>query len=177
MKRRAVASFAPVVGNDVPPRVLVLGSMPGEASLAAQQYYAHPQNAFWRIVGAVYGFAPELDYAERLRRLTANGVVLWDVLARCRRRGSLDSAIERASASTNDFAGLLAAHPTISVVCSNGALAHELFERRVVPVVAAAARLVRHKLPSTSPAHAGMGFEAKLAVWRAALRSALPATQ
>jgi double-stranded uracil-DNA glycosylase len=171
VKRRAVASFAPVVGREVEPRVLVLGSMPGEASLAAQQYYAHPQNAFWRLVGAVYGFAPELEYAERLRLLTANGVALWDVLARCHRRGSLDSAIERASAATNDFAGLFAAHPTIAVVCLNGALAHDLFERRVVPLVPAASRLVRHRLPSTSPAHAGLGFAAKLAAWRAALRA------
>ena len=100
--RTAVCSFPPAFRTDA--RVLILGSMPGEASLAAGRYYAHPRNAFWPIMGALFGAGAELPYDQRLARLNAAGVALWDVIARCRRPGSLDSAIE--DSVPNDLASL-----------------------------------------------------------------------
>lgn len=157
-----LCGFPPLTG--VAPRVLVLGSMPGAASLARTEYYGHPRNAFWPIMGVLFGAGPELPYAERTARLTAAGVALWDVLAACRRRGSLDSAIEPASIEVNDIAGLLAAQPGIVHVCCNGTAAATLYRRHVL------ARLPRTlpwtRLPSTSPAHAERSFADKLAAWR-----------
>lgn len=148
-------------------RVLVLGSMPGQASLAATEYYAHPRNVFWEIMGVLFGAGRELDYRARLARLTAAGVALWDVAHRCRRPGSLDAAIVRASVEPNDFAALFRACPQLHTVCFNGGTARELYRRRVLPLDPAAGRpLAYHLLPSTSPAHAALDFTAKLARWR-----------
>ena len=140
--------------------------MPGRASLAAQQYYAQPQNAFWRIMGSLLGAGPDLTYARRLTVLRDRGIALWDVLESCVRVGSLDSAIEQGSAKPNDLVRLLREQPTIRDVFFNGATAQALFERRVrtdadrlVPGV------VYRRLPSTSPAHAAMPFEEKLERW------------
>lgn len=155
---------------DAAARVLVLGSMPGAASLAAGQYYAHSQNAFWPIVEAVVGIDRGLDYAERCARLAAAGIAVWDVLASCVRPGSLDADIDPASIATNDFAAFFAAHPRIAVVCCNGATALACYRRRVVPSLAgAAAALPVVALPSTSPAHASLGRAEKIARWRDAL--------
>jgi len=156
-----VRSFAPLFRADA--RVLVLGSMPGAASLAAAQYYAHPRNAFWPIMGALFGAGPELPYAQRLERLAAAGVALWDVIGCCERAGSLDSAIAPASVEPNDLAGLFAACPAIGHVFFNGTTAATLF-RRHCPNQARPLPLAR--LPSTSPAHAGRNFADKLAAWQ-----------
>ncbi len=163
-----VHGLPPIAAADA--RVLVLGSMPGAASLAAGQYYAHPQNAFWSIVEAVVGVARDRDYAERCARLAAAGVAVWDVLASCVRPGSLDADIDPASIATNDFGVFLAAHPCIATVCCNGATAFACYRRRVVPQLrGAAAVLPVVQLPSTSPAHATLDRAAKIAGWRAAL--------
>lgn len=147
----------PVVGGA--PRLLVLGSFPGEASLAHARYYAHPRNQFWPIVGALLGEPlAAIDYAHRLERMVAGGIALWDVLAGCRRVGSLDASIRDARA--NDLDGLLAATPSLRAVAFNGATA-----ARAAPV-ASARGLAVYRLPSTSPAHAGLDFAAKLARWR-----------
>ena len=153
------------------PRVLVLGSMPGVASLTAQRYYAHPRNVFWRIAAEVFGFDAELPYDERLAQLAAHGVALWDVLATCERSGSLDSAISRATAQVNDFVTYFADHPQVSHVCLNGAAAADLYERRVLPALpdSLRQRLSSFRLPSTSPANAAVSYPAKLAAWREAL--------
>lgn len=165
----AVRSFAPVFRADA--RVLILGSMPGVASLAAAQYYAHPRNAFWNIMGVLFDAGPELPYDERLARLNAAGVALWDVIARCKRSGSLDSAIARSSVEPNDFTGLFAVCPRISHVFFNGATAETAFRRHVrLPADAGPANFVR--LPSTSPAHAARDVANKLAAWQA-VRDAL----
>lgn len=168
-----VRSFAPVFRADA--RVLVLGSMPGAASLAAAQYYAHPRNAFWPIMGALFGAGPELPYGERLQRLTAAGVALWDAIGACTRSGSLDSAIDRDSIEANDFAGLFAACPAIGHVFFNGGAAENAFRRHVRLPAAQAARLAFTRLPSTSPAYAARSAAVKLAAWRCVREAALGA--
>jgi hypoxanthine-DNA glycosylase len=146
--------------------VLVLGSLPGRASLEAHQYYAQPQNAFWRIMGALIDAGPELDYAQRLERLKRSALGLWDVLAAGQREGSLDAAIIRETAIVNDFATLFERHSRIELVCFNGRTAEDLYRRRVLPSLPARfAGLALHALPSTSPAHAGMPFALKLERW------------
>lgn len=161
-----VHSFEPIVGPSA--TTLILGSMPGVASLAAQQYYAHPRNAFWPIMGTVFGAGPDTSYADRTTTLQRNGIAVWDVLKLCLREGSLDSAIDESSIVTNDIAGLLEAYPTIDRVLFNGAKAHESYRRYVTP--AENFRGVDAiRLPSTSPAHASLTLEAKTRAWASAL--------
>lgn len=153
-------SFPPVVNART--RVLILGSMPGEASLAAGQYYAHPRNQFWRLLGELVNEdLVALPYEQRLARLQAHHIGLWDVIAACERQGSLDSAIRNAEA--NDFALLHRLCPALQRVGFNG-----LTSGKFAPVFANAGyqTLV---LPSSSPAHAGRSFEQKLEVWRGLL--------
>ena len=166
-----VCSFPPVFHADA--RVLILGSMPGAASLAAAQYYAHPRNAFWPLMGRLFDAGPELSYEARLARLNAVGVALWDVIARCRRPGSLDSAIDRDSVEPNDFASLFATCTRIDHVFFNGTAAESAF-RRHVRLPAGMRPLAFTRLPSTSPAHAARDFATKLAAWQP-VRDALAA--
>lgn len=171
MSRKGVpvsVGFPPVADDFA--RVLVLGSLPGRRSLEAREYYAQPQNAFWRIMGRLFGAEPALPYEQRLERLRARGVALWDVLAAGEREGSLDSSIDPKSIVVNDFASFLARHRRIGLICFNGRTAAELYRRRVVPMLAPEwAALTTRVLPSTSPAHASLRFEQKLARWAAAL--------
>ncbi len=151
-------------------RVLILGSMPGEASLAAQQYYAHPRNSFWPIMGAVLGFDAALPYAQRLDHLMHKRVALWDVLGACRRTGSLDSAIVADSIQINPFSTFLRDHSEIERILFNGSAACTLFRRQVLPSLGAASEgIAPVRLPSTSPAHAAMTYSLKLQAWRDAL--------
>lgn len=159
-------SFPPVYAPDA--CVLILGSMPGTASLAAGAYYAHPYNQFWRILGELCGAGPDLSYAVRLARLRAHKIALWDVLDSCVRPGSLDSAIEHTSAIANDIPGLLRAAPRIRRICCNGATAYHGVRRYFGDELDALGVTVL-RLPSTSPANAGWSFACKLAAWRAAL--------
>lgn len=147
--------------------------MPGVASLTAGQYYAHPRNAFWPLMQALFAVPPSAPYATRLAALGEAGVALWDVLAECERDGSLDSAIAPGSVAVNDIAGLLAMHADLRVVALNGGTAARLFDRHVAPSLGsrlAAMRILR--LPSTSPAHAARSFMQKAEAW-AALPAAL----
>ncbi|HEU4418288.1 MAG TPA: DNA-deoxyinosine glycosylase [Planctomycetota bacterium] len=155
-------------------RVLILGSMPGVRSLAAGQYYAHPHNAFWHILGALCGFTPGAPYRERTRQLRAHGIALWDVLQSCERPGSLDSSIVRTSMRTNDFATFLARHRRIGLVLCNGSTAFSLFTTRVRPELRPPWNgLHCIRMPSTSPANAGLRVPQKLAAWRAVLAPVL----
>ena len=153
-------------------RVLVLGTMPGARSLAERQYYAHPQNAFWRIMGALFDFDPAAPYGDRVDALTGAGVAVWDVLGACRREGSLDTAIDPGTVVVNDFATLLREQSGLKRIVFNGAKAAELFDRHAAPRLVERApperpRLPeRLRLPSTSPANARLRFDAKLAAWR-----------
>lgn len=166
-----VQSFPPIA--DAGARVLILGSMPGVASLRAGRYYAHTRNAFWPLLGALLGVAAEAPYEARVAALRAAGIALWDVLHTCTREGSLDSMIDRETAVPNNLPGFLAAHPQIRHVFFNGAAAEACFRRHVLPHLDAAA-LEFARLPSTSPANAASSFEQKLAAWRAALSPLLP---
>lgn len=165
--RAALSSgFPPVAGRDA--RLLILGSLPGVRSIRDQQYYAQPQNAFWRIMGELVGAQRELDYAERLERLKASGIALWDVAAAAERPGSLDSAIVRASVEANDFGSFFEAHSRIGLICFNGAKAAELYRRLVLPGLDEPLTAIpTRRMPSTSPAHAAMPYAQKLKKWSA----------
>lgn len=148
--------LAPVVDADA--RCLILGSFPSPASLAAGQYYAHPQNQFWRLLGGVLGEdLPALAYAERVGRVSARGVAIWDIYACCRRDGALDSAIR--DGEINDFERLFELAPKLGRVLFNGQTAgrlHEPFRARGLAVAV---------LPSSSPAYT-LAYADKLARWR-----------
>jgi hypoxanthine-DNA glycosylase len=159
-----IHSFTPVSNADA--KMLILGSMPGKESLKQNQYYAHPSNVFWKIMGELVGAYPHLPYAERLYVLKSSGIALWDVLASCERETSLDAHIRKETA--NDFASFFALHPHITRVFFNGAKAEQCF-RKFVQDKQTLPPLELHRLPSTSPAHAGMRYADKLQAWRAAL--------
>jgi hypoxanthine-DNA glycosylase len=150
-------------------RLLVLGSMPGVASLAAGEYYAHPRNLFWPIMGELLGFEPTAGYAKRAAALAAAGIALWDVVGSCVRPGSLDAAIEDDSIVANDFAAFLGQHRRIARVCFNGRKAESAWRRYVKPDLPPTRKFDYRLLPSTSPAHAGMSYRRKLQVWRSAI--------
>jgi len=159
-----LSSFAPLVSKNS--RVLILGSMPGERSLQEQQYYAHPRNAFWRVMQELFAIDADLPYEQRCVALTQHGLALWDVLAQCTRKGSLDSAIDNDSIIINDFVSLFQDYPDIEFVFFNGGKAEQTFRRHVPEIVTdhiPAENLQR--LPSTSPAHAAMSFADKLEQW------------
>jgi double-stranded uracil-DNA glycosylase len=165
-----LCGFPPIAAPDA--RVLVLGSMPSVASLAKQQYYGHPQNAFWPIMGRLFGAGPELPYDERKRILCEHRVAVWDVLRQCHRQGSLDTAIIAESESPNDFASFFANHRRIKTIVFNGQKAETAFRRHVLrQQVDSKGELEFIRLPSTSPAHAGRSFAEKLAAWRAVARA------
>ena len=149
--------LAPVI--DARTRILILGSFPGAASLAAGQYYAHPRNLLWPILSQLTGEdMAGLPYAERLPRLLAHGFGLWDVLSACEREGSLDSAIRAPAA--NDFARLHEFCPQLQTVGFNGQTSGKF----ALQFAEAGYRTV--VLPSTSPAYASMTFDQKLLAWR-----------
>lgn len=156
--------FPPIAAADA--HTLILGSMPGAASLAAGEYYAHPRNGFWTIVCAVLGIDATLPYAERARGFAERGYALWDVLGACRRQGSLDARIEADSIEVNDFAGFFAAHPHIERVFFNGTTAEACFRRHVAPGLGVRFGVDCRRLPSTSPANASITYAAKLAAWQ-----------
>ncbi|MDD5300640.1 MAG: DNA-deoxyinosine glycosylase [Gallionella sp.] len=159
-----VKSFAPIENADA--RILILGSMPGEASLKAGQYYAHPRNLFWRIMGELLNTKPDLPYDKRVATLKSAQIALWDVLRSCRRKGSMDSNIDHGSLTPNDLATFFQRHAKITHVFFNGAKAEECY-RKHVPPIAGIERIEYLRLPSTSPANASVSFERKLEAWRA----------
>jgi hypoxanthine-DNA glycosylase len=160
---RILRGFPPII--DQRTETLILGSFPSEASLAAGQYYAHPRNQFWRLLGALLGEPlAEIAYTERVARVLAHRVGIWDVLDACRRPGSLDSDIRDPRA--NDFDALRRRAPGLRRVLFNGGRAGRFAGRF------AAAGFATVVLPSSSPAHAARRFDEKLALWRAAFQLA-----
>jgi len=159
--------FAPVVDSHT--RVLILGSLPGEASLAHQQYYAHKQNKFWALVGdVIQEDLVAMDYSTRLETLLQHRVGLWDVVAEARRVGSLDSRIR--DHARNDLVALVDTLPDLVAIAFNGGTAEKI-GMRSLDETAGRYRLVR--LPSSSPAYAAVPYDAKLRTWEA-LRQWLP---
>ena len=169
-----MATTDPAVHQGLPPvwrrdaLILLLGSFPGTASLAAQAYYAHPRNQFWPIMGQLTGEPlPALPYEQRLQRLREHRLALWDTVGHCQRQGSLDSAIRHAL--TNEFGPLLAQLPSLKLVAFNGQHAgrqrHFFDEQGYATVV----------LPSTSPAYASLTLAQKAEQWLAALAPVLEA--
>src|SRR5208283_2332742 len=157
--------FPPVAREDA--RVLILGSLPGQASLAALQYYAQPHNSFWRLMGRLFDAGPEHAYEERLRRLVEARVALWDVCASAMRPGSLDHRIDKSSVAPNDFEGFFETHRDIAAIFFNGATAERLYLTLARPTLLhPVATIATKRLPSTSPAHAGASFAQKLECWR-----------
>ena len=177
-------SFPPIVGTQA--HTLILGTVPGQASLTATQYYAHPRNAFWPIIMAIinndtpsFDLSKLIDYNTRCQILSEHGYALWDVLASCTRPGSLDSKIVKSTEQANDIANLALSHPELTRIVCNGRAAETLFKRHVTrtldrPILhhpqmlnderpSDAIRLMC--LPSTSPAMASLTLANKHQVW------------
>ena len=158
--------FPPIAGDGA--RILILGSLPSQRSLDVQQYYAHPQNAFWRIMNNLTG--ADGHYEIRCRTLIDNGIAVWDVLGASVRPGSMDADIRMESAEVNDFAAFFSQFPDIGLICFNGQKAAQMFRKLVVLEVNDVPPR-QATLPSTSPAFASMSYDDKLAVWRSAIAS------
>jgi hypoxanthine-DNA glycosylase len=161
MSKARLQGLGPVI--DAHTRLIVLGSFPGVASLRAQQYYGHPQNAFWKILGELWGLPlAQRPYAERLQALLDHGLGLWDVYASCEREGSLDSDIREPV--LNDLASLRQHCPSLEAIAHNGgeSFRHARHTRSLgLPV---------YRLPSTSPANASWSFARKREAWAEVLR-------
>lgn len=156
--------FPPVANKQA--RILILGSMPSQASLEQQQYYAHPRNSFWFIMHELFGEKFSTSYQRRCALLKKHHIALWDVLASCTRQGSLDSNIRNDSIIVNDFVGFLAEHKHIQSIFFNGAKAEQAFKKHVWPLLNNIQRQLHFtRLPSTSPAHASLSAEAKRQQW------------
>lgn len=163
MNDTRASGFAPVWRADA--RILILGSLPGVASIAATQYYAHPRNQFWPMLQALFAIDAAAPYAVRLEQLQAAGIALWDLLESAERPGSLDSAIVADSMQINDLSALIARLPQLHTLALNGAKAAQLLQRyqKATPLPAHLRMLA---LPSTSPAHAALSFTQKLQQWQ-----------
>jgi len=160
-------SFPPIADEHA--ETLIVGSMPGRASLTVGRYYAHPHNAFWKIMAALLAFDVAASYQAKVEALLSNRIALWDVLQSCSRQGSLDTSIERDSEVPNDFAAFFRLHPNITHVFFNGTKAEVSYRRHVLKRIEVRP-LVYTRLPSTSPAHAGRSFDQKLEAWRVIVR-------
>jgi len=163
-----ILGFPPVAGPNS--RVMILGSMPGAASLAAGEYYAHPRNAFWPVLGRLLEMDPAAPYADRIQVLLREGLAVWDVLKSCKREGSLDSSIQAGSLMVNDFSAFLRGYPLVRNICFNGTTAETLFRKRVAQGLGPMLEGVGlFRLPSTSPAHASLSLARKTEMWRGVL--------
>ena len=162
-----IESFEPVIGNN--PKVLILGSIPGIASLEARQYYAHPRNAFWSIMAELFDVEWSNDYESKIQQVKCFPVVLWDTLKACHREGSLDSAITKDQLQANDIVGLLEKVPSIRLIAFNGAASEKYFKQTVGKLLNKDPHPELIRLPSTSPAHASKNFKQKLEDWNVIL--------
>lgn len=153
-------SFKPSIDNNS--TVLILGSMPGVKSLEEQQYYAHPQNRFWKVLGHICN-DPELskyDYDLKLKTLLTHNIALWDTIKSCKREGSLDSDIQ--NETQNDLRGLLKKYPKIKTICLNGNKSYSAFKKYFPDLLE---KYTCRKMPSTSPANARYSLEKLIIEW------------
>ena len=156
-----ISSFPPIINKES--KILILGSIPGIKSLEMQQYYAHPQNKFWKIICEIFDEEFTTDYTKRIKILEKHNIALWDVIDTCERKGSLDSEIRNEEA--NKIVELLHNHPNIKAIFCNGQKSYKNLQKILskdfhLPVIA---------LPSTSPAHASLRYEEKLKSWKIVL--------
>lgn len=170
MSEEFLTGFAPVVGKHA--RVLILGSMPSVASLALGRYYGHPRNRFWPLMAALFPVSGEDlladDFDRRYKALTENGIALWDTIGRCRREGSLDSAIR--DWIPNDIEGLLERYPQIDTILLNGRKSEAVWKKSdAQKILGKYPGLKVVTLPSTSPANAAMTLQKLVPLWRGAM--------
>lgn len=158
-----IYSFEPIADEHA--EILILGSIPGEASLAAGQYYAHHRNAFWLIISNLLQIDPNAPYKSKIEALKSARIALWDVLKSCKRTGSLDSGIVHDSLMINDFQTFFQSHKNIKQVFFNGAKAESCFKRHILRQIKLD-DISFTRLPSTSPANASISFYDKLSAWR-----------
>lgn len=157
-----ISSFPPIINKDS--KIIILGSIPGAKSLEMQQYYAHPQNKFWKIICKIFNEEFTIEYAERIEIIEKHHIALWDVIDNCERKGSLDSEIRNEEA--NKIGELIQNFPNIKAIFCNGQKSHKNLQKILpkdfhLPIVA---------LPSTSPAHASLGYIQKLESWKIILK-------
>jgi double-stranded uracil-DNA glycosylase len=163
-----IQSFPPIENPTA--TTLILGSMPGKESLRAGQYYAHPCNAFWPIMGELIGATTTLPYEVRIQKLKSAGIALWDVLASCTRHNSMDADIEADSICANNFATFFLKHPNITHVFFNGTMAEQCYRKHVLHLLENR-QLHYKRLPSTSPANASTRYEQKLKACRVIIKT------
>lgn len=160
-----IEGFPPIAAKNA--KILILGTMPSEASLQKQQYYGHARNAFWPIMQAIFAMPVGLDYQQHKAMLIDNAVAVWDVLQSCQRPGSLDANIEPSSIQPNDFETFFAGHRQIQQVFFNGGMAEKLYKKYVLPTIKHEfAHLQYQRLPSTSPAFASLTWQQKAQAWQ-----------
>ncbi|MFQ5561325.1 MAG: DNA-deoxyinosine glycosylase, partial [Nitrospinota bacterium] len=165
-----IQSFNALANCDA--KILILGSVPGAASLRANQYYAHPRNTFWNIMEELFGVPRNAPYPKRIRRLCECKIALWDVIQLCVRPGSLDQAIKKDSVVPNNFPEFFFRNADIHSLFFNGAKAEDLYTRLVLPSLPPPFKdIPRNRLPSTSPAHAAMTYSSKLSAWKTVKRT------
>jgi TDG/mug DNA glycosylase family protein len=159
-----IHSFSAITKENV--RSLILGSMPGKASLVAKEYYAHPRNNFWKFMQSLKNIQLSVPYEMRCKQLADSGIALWDVLKTCTRTSSLDSDIVESSIVANDFEGFLSKHSNISTIYFNGAKAEQIYLKYVLPKLPVKlAQIKTVRLPSTSPANASIPLDVKIKQW------------
>jgi TDG/mug DNA glycosylase family protein len=160
-----ITGFPPIAAKNA--KILILGSVPGVASLEKQEYYAHPRNSFWNIIAQLTDSPPLENYQQKKAILIDNQMALWDVLKHCQREGSLDSSIQSQSIVTNDFESFFNAHPLIRFVLFNGSKAEKEYNKRVLSVLSSKFdHLTYYRLPSTSPAMAQLSQPQKFQQWQ-----------
>jgi TDG/mug DNA glycosylase family protein len=163
---KLITAFPPLVAHN--PHTLILGTMPGEQSLKANQYYAHPKNQFWKFMGEIYGADPALPYDQRVRILVHHGIAVWDVVRACVRHGSMDQNIKEEE--VNDFETFYRSHQSITRVVFNSLTAERIYKKKASTKLSQ--NLEYWRVPSPSPANARMSYRDKLALWAAALPKA-----
>jgi len=162
-----ITGFSPIAAKNA--KMLILGSIPGAASLEKQEYYAHPRNSFWDVIAQFTNSPPLSNYEEKKAVLIENHIALWDVLKNCQREGSLDSSIQNHSIVTNDFELFYSTHRSVKFVLFNGTKAEQEYNKRVLPICHQFKHLTYYRLPSTSPAMAQLSKPEKLQKWLAVM--------
>ena len=152
-----ISSFPPIISNDA--KIFILGSVPGVKSLEMQEYYAHPQNKFWKIIFELFNENFSEDYLEKIKILKKNKIAVWDVIDSCERVGSLDTTIK--NEESNDILQLLKKYQNIKTIFCNGGKSYQNLQK----IVGKNFEIPIYLLPSTSPLHT-ISFEKKLESWK-----------